>query len=121
MVTTDDVRRIIAALPETSELMSAGTPYFRVARRGFAKLRSGPDCLMVHTAGLPEKAALLESDPQKYFSIPHYDGSAAVLIRLEAVEEDELTALLVSSWRLRAPDDLRDGFDLIRSGTDGAA
>jgi len=111
MVTEDDVRQIIASLPETSELLSAGVPYFRVSRRGFAKLRQEEKAVMVHTAGLPEKDALMRAAPDKFFSTPHYDGHPAVLVRLSAVDTDELTELLVASWRLRAPDELRDGFD----------
>jgi hypothetical protein len=111
MATEDDVRRIISALPDTSELLSAGVPYFRVSRRGFAKLRQSPEALVVWTAGLPEKDALMRSAPGKFFSTPHYDGEAAVLVRLGAVDVDELTDLLVASWRLRAPADVREGYD----------
>src|SRR5215218_7532778 len=109
MATEDDVRRIIASLPETSELLSAGLPYFRVSRRGFAKLRQDPAAVVVHTPGLAEKDALLREAPDKFFSTPHYDGAPAVLVRLDTVDVDELTELLVASWRLRAPEELRDG------------
>lgn len=111
MATEDDVRRIIASLPDTSELLSAGVPYFRVLRRGFAKLRQNPDALVVWTAGLPEKEAMINSDPDKFFTTPHYDGAAAVLVRLAAVDVGELTELLTASWRLRAPDDAREEYD----------
>jgi hypothetical protein len=111
MATEDDVRRIIASLPETSELASAGVPYFRVARHGFAKLRQEPEALVVFTAGLAEKEALIAAAPDKYFTSPHYDGEPAVLVHLAAVDVTELTDLLVTSWRLRAPAELRDGYD----------
>lgn len=111
MATEEDVRQVIAALPETSEVLSAGVPYFRVGRRGFAKLRRDPDVLVVHTAGLEDKAELMRAEPDKYFSTAHYDGEAAVLVRLDAVTVDELRALLTSSWRLRADGARRDAGD----------
>jgi hypothetical protein len=111
MATEDDVRRIVASLPETSEVPSAGVPYFRVARHGFAKLRQEPEALVVWTAGTAEKKQLIASAPDKFFTTPHYDGEAAVLVRLAAVDVTELTDLLVTSWRLRAPEELRAGYD----------
>jgi Uncharacterized protein conserved in bacteria len=111
MATEDDVRRIIASLPETSELASAGVPYFRVARHGFAKLRQDPEALVVWTPGMAEKEAMIASAPDKFFTSPHYDGEVAVLVHLEAVDVAELTDLLVASWRLRAPEELRAGYD----------
>lgn len=119
MATEDDVRRIIASLPGTSELLSAGVPYFRVARHGFAKLRQDPAALVVWTSGASEKEEMLRTAPGKFFSTPHYDGQVAVLVRLEAIDVAELTDLLVTSWRLRAPDELRDGFDRTRRPVSG--
>ncbi len=106
MATDEDVRRIIADLPETSEVNSAGAPYFRVGRRGFAKLRQEPEALVVYAPGLPEKEALILSAPDKYFTSPHYDGQPAFLVKLAAVSVAELTELLASSWRLRASEEL---------------
>jgi hypothetical protein len=111
MATEQDVRQVIASLPDTSEVLSAGVPYFRVGRRGFAKLRRDPDVLVVHTADLEDKARLIRADPDKYFSTAHYDGEAAVLVRLDAVTVDELRTLVTSSWQLRATGALRDSAD----------
>ncbi len=111
MATEEDVRQVIASLPDTSEVLSAGVPYFRVGRRGFAKLRRDPDVLVVHTADLEDKARLIRADPGKYFSTAHYDGEAAVLVRLDAVTVDELRTLLTSSWQLRVTGAQRDSAD----------
>jgi hypothetical protein len=119
MATEEDVRRIIRSLPETSELLSAGVPYFRVAKRGFARLRQDPEALVVWTADEPEKEALLRAAPDKFFTTEHYAGAAAILVRLGAVTEAELTELLVNSWRLRASDQLRDKYDQTISATTG--
>src|SRR3712207_7261928 len=41
--------------------------------------------------------------PDKFFTTPHYDGYAAVLVNLPAVDDDELRELITDSWRLKAP------------------
>jgi hypothetical protein len=49
------------------------------------------------------KLALVESEPQIFFTIPHFEGYAAVLIRLARIDLEELGELLTESWLLRAP------------------
>ena len=46
---------------------------------------------------------LLGSDPAKFFTEPHYNGFPAVLVRLPAVEADELRELITDAWRCQAP------------------
>jgi hypothetical protein len=36
-------------------------------------------------------------------SLPHYDGFPAVLVRLSAVNADELRELITAAWRCQAP------------------
>ena len=101
-VTEDDVRRLALSLPETTEKPSYGTPGFRVKDRLFARMRED-DLLVVWCWDLDEKKALIESEPDKFCTVAHYDGYPMVLVRLEAVEIDELEELLTESWRIRAP------------------
>jgi len=54
-------------------------------------------------AGQGEKAMLLASDPDKFFTEPHYNGFPAVLVRLPAIGEDELRELITDAWRSQAP------------------
>lgn len=103
MVTEDDVRRVALALPQTTEKPSYGTPGFRVRDKLFARMREEGDVLVVWVAGEGEKHGLIASSPATFFTTPHYDGYPTVLVRLGAVEEDELAELLAESWRLRAP------------------
>ena len=49
------------------------------------------------------KLALIESNPEIYFTIPHFDGYAAILVLLEQIPLDELEELIVEAWLLRAP------------------
>ena len=49
------------------------------------------------------KLALIESDPAIYFTIPHFDGYAAILVLLERSGVEELEELIIEAWLLRAP------------------
>jgi hypothetical protein len=60
---------------------------------------------------LDEKAALLASDPDTFFTLPHYDGHPTVLLRFDAVDVEGLTDILTEAWRVRAPKRLRESFD----------
>ncbi len=104
VATEDDVRRIALALPETTEKPWYGSPGFRVKDKGFLRIRSEAEGgLVVFVADLDEKEALLASEPDVFFTTPHYDGYPAVLVDLHEIELDELTELIVDSWRLKAP------------------
>ena len=104
MATEDDVRRIALSLPETVEKPWYGTPGFRVKDKGFLRIRSNAEGgLVVFVADVAEKEMLLASDPEKFFTTPHYDGYPAVLVNLPTVDVDELTELITDSWRLKAP------------------
>jgi hypothetical protein len=106
MVTEDDVRRVALSLPATTEKPSYGTPGFRVKDRLFARIREEGeegDVLVVWVADEVEKRGLVDSEPAKFFTTPHYDGHPIVLVRFDGIDIDELKELLTESWRLRAP------------------
>lgn len=103
MVTEQDVRRVALSLPHTTERPSYGTPGFRVKDKLFARLREEGDVLALFVAGEADKQGLIDSEPAKFFTTAHYDGYPMVLVRLGAVDVEELTELLTDAWRLRAP------------------
>ncbi|HLV80045.1 MAG TPA: MmcQ/YjbR family DNA-binding protein [Chthonomonadaceae bacterium] len=103
MATEEDVRRICLSLPEATEKPYAGLPGFRVKAKLFARIRENPDALVVIRPDIEDKEALIAAEPEKFFQIPHYEGHPAVLVRLEAIEVDELEELLTESWELNAP------------------
>ncbi len=111
MATEDDVRRIALSLPATTEKPSYGTPGFRVKDKLFARMREEGDVLVAWVADLEEKEALMASAPERFFTLPHYDGSALVLVRLPAIDVDELTEVLTDAWLVRAPKRLRQEFE----------
>ena len=103
MATFDDVRRICLALPETEESTWFGTPSFKVKGKGFVRLREQDGLLVCFVADLGEKELLLESDPDKFRTTPHYDGYPTVLVNLPAIDVEELRELMTDSWLLKAP------------------
>jgi len=111
MVSEDEVRAVALSLPATTEKPSYGTPGFRVRDRLFARVRPEGDSVVVWCADATEKDALIATDPDKYFTTPHYDGHPTVLVRMAAVDLQEMTEALVESWRLRAPQKLVSEFD----------
>jgi hypothetical protein len=104
VATENDVRKIALSLPETTEKPWFNTPGFRVKDKGFLRIRSEAEGgLVVFVSDLGEKEALLQSDPKKFYTTPHYDGYATVLVNLKAVGVKELRELITESWRLKAP------------------
>ena len=50
-----------------------------------------------------EKRLILDSNPDVYFSSPHYEGWPGVQIRLDAIERGELRERLEEAWLVQAP------------------
>ncbi len=111
MVSEDEVRTAALSLPETNEKSSYGMPGFRVRTKGFARLHEEPGVLVLWCADVGEKEALIASQPETFFTTPHYDGYSHVLVRLDRIDTDELLDLLTAAWRSRAPKRLLDEFD----------
>ena len=111
MATWDDVVAIGERLPGVSAGSWWGTPGLLVGRKGFCRLRTKPDALVIRVADLDDKEALLRGDPDSYFTTPHYEGSAHVLVRLERIEEAELEGLIEDGWRLTAGKRLVSEYD----------
>ena len=118
MADFEDVRAIALSLPETAEDNDA----FSVVGKGFVwpwRERVHPkkkkvkrfDVVALRTDGVAEKETLIKSDPEKFFTEDHYNGYAAVLLRLGAVDADELRELLTDAWRVQAPKRLRKELD----------
>jgi hypothetical protein len=117
VTTWEQVETFALTLPETTSTPSyGGAPALRVNRKMFARLRGemaddrdeltgAPygEVLMVGVSDLGEKEAVLASDRRAYFTVPHYDGYPAVLVRLAESDEAEVRELLVEAWMRAAP------------------
>ena len=66
--------------------------------------------LAVRVDDLEEKEAVLAEELPGFFTIPHFDGYAAVLIQLPRVRKGALRDALVDGWLACAPADLADAF-----------
>lgn len=107
MATWDDVVRLAVALPGVVESTSYGTPSLKVGPRMIARLRSEAEGAVVLTCTLEDKAALVQGDDPAFFTLPHYDRSAYLLVDLALVDDTELAELVEQAWALKAPARLR--------------
>ena len=111
--TADDVHRIALSLPHASQdgskiryLVDGGKAFAWTWKKRIQEKRARVeqlDVFAVRVSGEEEKAVLIAADPGKFFTEPHYNGYPAVLVRLEAIDVDELAELLADAWRLSAP------------------
>ena len=107
MATMGDVRRLALGLPD----VAADGLSYRVNRRLICwpwmervdprKARvANLEVLVVRTASELDKHALIEMDPLVFFTEPHYDGYAAILVRLASVDESLLAKLIYDAAAL---------------------
>jgi len=80
-----------------------------IRRFGTTRPPEGP-ILAVRVADLAEKEAVLATASDAFFTIPHFDGYAAVLIQLQRVEMRELEEAIVDAWFACAPQHLADSY-----------
>jgi hypothetical protein len=112
MATEADVRAIAMSLPGTTEEQWYQAPGYKVAGKGFLRLRTeAQGGLVVFVSDLEEKEALLTSNSAAFFTTPHYDGWPIILINLDEVDHDELRELITDSWLIKAPPRLRRQFE----------
>jgi hypothetical protein len=117
MATWEDVRRIANSLPEVSEEDVRGALAWRVNKTLFVWERplrrsdlealgdAAPDgpILAARVPELGVKEALIATDPDVYFTIPHFDGYPAILVLLDKIARAELEELIIKAWLARAP------------------
>jgi hypothetical protein len=124
MADLTDLYRIALSLPETTQeegriafaVMNKGKPkgiaWVWLERVDPKKARvPNPEVIAIRVRNTLEKELLIEAQPTKFFTEPHYNGFPAILVRLAGVEVDELEMLLTNAWRCQAPPALVKRFE----------
>ncbi len=117
MATWEDVRRLALALPEATERVSRELRQWRVKDRLFVWERplrradiaalgddvpDGP-ILGARVEHFGAKESRLADDSGVFFTTPHFEGYAAVLVRLDLVGLEDLDEVITEAWLARAP------------------
>ncbi|MCI0691763.1 MmcQ/YjbR family DNA-binding protein [candidate division KSB1 bacterium] len=101
------VRRICAALPESTEKLSHGEPTFFVRKKVFAMFANNH-----HNDGHPARGGtvwlpapfgiqemLIAASPEKYFKPPYVGVRGWVGVELARVSDEELDFYVREAWR----------------------
>ncbi len=126
MATWKDVEEIALALPEVAEEPVYGNRGWKVRKKlfvwdrplrekevaelGDAAPPDGAPILGVRVPDEEAKRALLESEPEIYFTTPHFDGSNSVLVLLDRIPRADLEEAIVEAWLFRAPKRVADAW-----------
>ncbi|GAA1058447.1 hypothetical protein GCM10017608_26380 [Agromyces luteolus] len=117
MVEWEEIRRLALGMPEATEAVSYGLPHWRVRNRGFVWerplrradlefLRLDDQPWPVLGARVEDEAvkfALAEEDPEVFFTTPHFEGFAAILVRLDTVSQRRIEEVVADAWLAVAP------------------
>ena len=110
MATIDDVRSLAATLPRSYEALVRGRVKFRVGQ--IVYLAFSKDGHEMGFAFPKEwRNALVESEPEKY-SLPDASNMRYhwAVVRLDAVDEAELRALVLDAWAMVVPKKVVDAY-----------
>jgi hypothetical protein len=125
VVTLDDVAKLALDLPEVTEGESRGNRTWAVGGKAFAWERpfskadikrygdeTPPDgpIVAVRVGDLGEKEAVLAAGPAGFFTIPHFNGYAAVLIQLRRATRKAVREAVVDGWLACAPPKLAEEY-----------
>jgi hypothetical protein len=123
VATIADVQRVIATLPAVEEGSKWGNHSWMTGGKVFAWERAYSKAdlkrfgdatpprqpiLAVRVEDLHEKAAVLAEGSRGVFTIPHFDGFAAVLVELRVVGKRVLRELVIGGWLAVAPSGLAE-------------
>jgi len=118
VVTLEEAAQLAMALPQVTEGQRYGHRTWDVAGKTFAWERPfskadvkrfgaetppDGDIVAIRVEDLGEKEAVLAAGHKGFFTIPHFDGYAAVLVQLKAAGKRVFREALVDGWLACAP------------------
>ncbi len=109
MVTLATIRELALALPEVTEQSSFGTPGFRVKDKFLGRIRPEGDAFVLRM-NIDQRDLLATTQPEKFYYTDHYRDYPAVLIRMGAIEREEMQDLLAEAWFFVAPKRVAEKF-----------
>jgi len=103
MVTIDDVRALALTLPRSYEALVRDRVKFRVGRIVYLAF-ARDETLMGFAFPKDEREALIASDPEKFLMPKPADLRYNwVVVRLAAIDEKEMSELVLDAWRMVVP------------------
>lgn len=135
MLSYRDAGEVAQSMPEVTEGVRFGNRTWYVRGKAFmwerpfskadikrfgAQAPPPGEILAVAVADLGEKGAVISMWPKAFFTIPHFDGFAAVLVQMEKVTKKQLREAIVDAWLACAPPAVRDGYLAGEHGLKGA-
>src|SRR5947209_17733285 len=101
-LTFDEVREIGLALPRTKKSTAWGTPVLKVDGRIFAGIpihKSAEPGSVMLSVDAASRDAMIEEQPDIYYTAAHYENYSVVLVRLARINRDVLEDLVRMSHR----------------------
>lgn len=90
------LKRAARGLPDIVETTSYGTPALKTGKKLLTRVKDAGTAVLM--CPLDEKEMLLQAAPGVYFETDHYKGWPALLVRMDAVSDDELRHRLERTW-----------------------
>ena len=101
-MTLEEVRALIATLPETQERDEYSGTTWRVRKWILARLTRNGDSLEIAEVGYDERDLLVELEPETYFVVPGAESFRIVWANIATVNPGTLLRLLQPRWRRSA-------------------
>jgi hypothetical protein len=103
MTTIEAVRAVVADLPRSYEVLVYDRVKFRVGQIVYVAF-SHDEQMMGFAFPKEERAALVEAEPEKFLMPKPADLRYHwVVVRLGAIDDDEMRELVLDAWRMVVP------------------
>ncbi len=101
-ITWEIAAEIARKLPGSEEGTSYGMPAFRVGKNLFLRFHQGGEAIVVNVE-IDQREVLMKMYPDRFYITDHYLRYPYMLVRLSAIQVDDLEKIIEESWRRNAP------------------